>query len=300
MKKSEFSQKFHRYKFFYIMLLPIAVYFLIFNYYPLILGIQKSFYDVKLLGGGDFVGLGNYQTVLNSPFYKEAFVNTLVVNFSTFILQFAWGLILALLLNEVRKKVLKSAIQSVTYLPNMLSWSVVGGIWIAVLAPTGMINGFLSLIFGEDFRAITFMAETALARPIFIFTGAWKGAGYTSVLFLAAIVGIDPSIYEAAQIDGASRMQQLFKITVPNLVPTMKTVTVLSMMGIMRNFDQIYVMRNSTIDFKVRNLLYLIFDEGTAKFKVGPATAAATIVLIITLIISFITRKLTRYDQTYD
>lgn len=287
-------------RFFYVMLIPIAVYFILFNYYPLVLGFVNSFQDVKLLGNTAFAGLNNYKKVTASPFYQQAFVNALIVNVGTFLLQFVWGLALAVLINEMRHKFSKSLVQSVTYLPNLLSWSVVGGIWITILSPSGMVNGILQKMLGKDFRRIAFMAESAWARPIFIFTGAWKTAGYTAVLFLAAIVGIDPNLYEAATIDGASRFQQISHIALPSLVPTMKVVTVLGTMGILRNFDQVFIMGNSNIFDKIRNLLMLIYVDGITKFKIGLSTAAATMVLLVTLVISFIVRKLLKYDEAYD
>lgn len=300
LKNGSTWKQMKKYRFLYLMILPIAAYFIVFNYYPLFLGIYNSFHEVKLIGDSAFVGMQNYQNTIKDYYYQNALGNTLVVNFGTFILQFVWGLVIALLANELRHKLSRSAIQTVTYLPNLLSWSVVGGIWISSLSPTGMINGFLKLFLGDNFTPITFMAETAWARPIFIFTGAWKGAGYTAVLFLAAIVSIDQSIYEAASIDGATRFQQMMRITVPNLFSTMKVVVVLAMMGILRNFDQLFVMYNSATMDKVRNLVFLIYQNGIQQFKIGLATAAATLVLIGTLIISMITRRLTRYDESYD
>lgn len=300
MKKKSLMTKIRKNRFFYIMLLPVVVYFILFNYYPLGLGVVKSFQEVKLIGPSEFVGLKNYQTVVNSMFYQQAFANTLIVNIIGFVLQFFWGLIIALLVNEMRLKLMKSSFQSITYLPYLLSWSVVGGIWISSLSPSGMINGFLQLILGDSFRPIVFMAEPAWARIIFIFTHAWKGAGYTAVLFLAAIVSIDTSIYEAASIDGATRMQQLLRITLPNLIPTAKVVIVLGTMSVLRNFDQIFAMANTSIYDKVRNLLFLIYQDGIVKGKTGQALAAATIVLLGTLIISMIVRKLTKYDESYE
>ena len=105
------------------------------------------------------------------------------------------------------------------------------------------------------------MSERSLARGIMIFTGAWKGAGYYAALFLAAVVSINPTLYEAASIDGASRMQQIVNITVPSLMPTIKIITMLGVMGMLRNFDQIFVMQNSSILDQVRNLLYLFIQK---------------------------------------
>ncbi len=299
MKASKYLKRVARYRFIYLMLLPIVAYFLIFSYYPLALGIFNSFRQVKILGGSQFIGIENYINIAKNPLYMKALWNSLAVGIGTFLLQFVWGLLIALLLNEIKSKVFKSLIQTVTYIPNLLSWAVVGGLWITILSPTGLVNGILKMLQGDMFRPIVFMAEPAFARGIMIFTGAWKGAGYYAALFLAAIVSIDPNIYEAASIDGASRLKQMMKITLPNIVPTMKVVAVLAAMGVLRNFDQIFIMANSSILDEVRNLLYLIFNDGIIQFKIGLATSAATLVLLATMIISFTVRKLTRYDDTY-
>jgi len=282
------------------MLLPVAIYFIVFSYYPLALGIVNSFQKVKLLGGSEFVGFQNYQTVAESGLYRRALGNSLIVGIGIFLLQFVWGLAIALFLREVKNKVSRSVIQTVTYIPNLLSWSVVGGLWITIFSPTGMVNGFLRLFMGEGYQPIAIMSEAAFARPIMIFTGAWKGAGYFAALFLAAIVSVDESLYESAQLDGATRWQQITRITIPQIVPTLKIVVVLSSMSVLRNFDQIFVMGNSSINDKVQNLLVLIYNDGILKLDVGTATAAATLVLLVTMLISFTVRKLLRYDQAYD
>ncbi|SFQ44171.1 ABC transporter permease subunit [Caldicoprobacter faecalis] len=292
--------KIRKYKSIYLMFIPIAIYFIVFSYYPLILGIISSFRESILIGTPKFVGIENYKNVLSNPLYSEAFVNTIIVNFLTFVVQFVFSLFIALSLNEVKNKMIRSSIQTVTYIPNLLSWAIVGGMWIRILSPTGMLNNILKLIYGNNFNPIVFMAEPRFARTIMVLTGAWKGAGYFAVLLLTAIVSIDQSIYESASIDGATRFKQIVYITVPNLVPTMKVITVLGSMNFLRNFDQIFIMGNANIYSKVRNLLYLIYTEGIVNFKIGIATAAATMVLIATFIISTIVRRLTRYDETFN
>ena len=293
-------KKVKRYRGIYLMLLPVLVYFLVFSYYPLVLGIINSFQKVKILGGSEFAGMDNYVNVATSSTYQQTLGNSLIVGIGTFLLQFVLGLVLALLLNEVKNKVARSLIQTVTYIPYLLSWAVVGGLWITIFSPTGMINGILEMFSSGEYQPIVFMSEPAFARGIMIFTGAWKGAGYFAALFLAAIVSLDASIYEAAQIDGASRLQQIMRITLPQIKPTMKIVTVLSAMGVLRNFDQIFIMGNPSINDKVQNLLVLIYNDGILKFDVGTATAAATLVLLVTMLISFVVRKLIGYDQAYD
>lgn len=282
------------------MLLPVAFYFIVFSYYPLLLGIVNSFQKVKLLGGSAFVGFDNYRVVVESSIYQRALRNSLIVGIGTFLLQFLWGLAIALFLNEIKNKVSRSVIQTITYIPNLLSWSVVGGLWITIFSPTGMVNGILEMFRGTDYQPVVFMSEPDFARSIMIFTGAWKGAGYFAALFLAAIVSLDESLYESAQLDGATRWQQITKITIPQIVPTMKIVTVLSSMSVLRNFDQIFIMGNPSINDRIQNLLVLIYNDGILKFDVGTATAAATLVLLVTMLISFVVRRLLRYDQAYD
>jgi len=298
MMMQQLWKRMYRYKMVYLMLLPVLAYFIVFSVYPLVLGIRNSFMSSRMIGDSEFIGIQNYIDVFNNPVYTQAFSNTVIVGAGTFIVQFLFGLFLALGINEIRNKAGKSMIQSITYLPYMLSWSIVGGLWIKILAPTGMLNGLLNL-FNSSRTMVAFMAEPKYARMIMILTGAWKSAGYYTLLFLAAIVSIDQSIYEAAAIDGASRVNQMRSITVPNLVPTMKVIVVLGTMGLLRNFDQIFIMRNSVIDDKIRNLLYLIYNDGIQKFNTGMATAAAALVLIATFVISYIVRKVIKYDQNY-
>lgn len=297
--KGSLRKRILRYKEIYLLLLPVLIYFLMFSYYPLVLGIFKSFQKVKLLGGYEMVGLSNYEEIFKSGQYRQAFINSLAVGSGTFLFQFGWGLLIAVLLNEVRNKVGKSLFQTVTYIPYLLSWSVVGGLWIAILSPSGMINGILEAFQGNAYSPVVFMSEETYARTIMIFTGAWKGAGYFAALFLAAMIGIDGTLYESARMDGATKIQQIRYITLPVIVPTMKVVTVLAVMGILRNFDQIFVMMNASISDKVKNLLVLIYEQGIVQFNVGTATAAATVVLAATLAITSVVRRLLKYDEIY-
>lgn len=285
-----------KYKAIYIMMLPVLLYFIVFSYYPLLLGIVQSLQKNKLIGTPEFIGIANYKEVLGDYQFKQAFSNSLVIGIGTQLLSFVLSILLAISINEIRNKISKSTMQTVTYLPNLFSWTVVGGMWVFILSTNGLINSVLSLI-GHD--SIQFLADTKYSQGIMILTGTWKSIGYYAVLFLASIVSIDSNVYEAAQIDGASRVTQITKIIIPQLIPTMKIIIVLGTMGLLRNFDQVFVMGNPTIMDKVRTLLLYIFTEGITQFKVGKATAAATVVMAATLIITFIVRKLVKYDDNY-
>lgn len=292
-------KKIIRYRGIYLMILPVLLYFIVFSVYPLLLGILSSFQNVKLMGNSEFVGLKNYISIFRDRQFRQAFVNSLVIGLGTFAFQFVWGLLIALLLNEVRQKVFKSFFQTVTFIPYLLSWSVVGGLWITILSPTGMVNAILRLIRGSAFVPVVFMSEARYGRAVMIFTGAWKNSGYYAAMFLAAIVAIDRSLYEAALIDGATRLQQITRVTIPMIVPTMKVVAVLSIMGVLRNFDQIFIMGNASINSEVQNLLVLIYEKGILQFQVGTANAAATMVLAATYLITTAVKKLLHYDRLY-
>jgi putative aldouronate transport system permease protein len=217
-----------KYKSIYVMMIPVLLYFIVFSYYPLALGIVQSFQKSKLIGAPEFTGFANYKEVLHNYQFRGAFLNSIVMGVGTQILSFITSLFVALGINEIKNKFAKSAVQTVSYLPNLFSWTVVGGMWVFVLSTNGLINSGLSAL---GLKTVQFMAEEKLGQAIMILTAAWKGVGYGAVLFLASIVSIDQGIFEAAQIDGASRLRQIFTIIIPNLVPTMKVILYLAQWG---------------------------------------------------------------------
>lgn len=284
----------------YLMILPVFVYLVIFSYTPLFMGIITSFKENRLIGATKFVGFDNYISVFQSSSYHKALVNTLIMGTGSLVITFFIGLVISLSLNELRVKFAKSAVQTVTFLPSLLSWTVVGGMWLSILSSNGLVNNILKLInpaYAD--RPFIFMSEESLAQPIMILTDSWKGSGFVVILFMAAIVSVDPSIFEAATIDGASRFRQIISVLVPNLIPTMKTVLVLGVMAILQPFDQIFVMGNRGIYSKVVTLLYMIYSDGILEFKMGTATAAATIVLLLTMLITFVVKRLSKYNNSF-
>ena len=285
-----------KYKAIYIMMMPVLLYFIIFSYYPLLLGVIQSFQKNKLIGTPEFAALSNYKEVLGDYQFRQAFQNSLIIGIGTQVCAFVLSIVLALGINEMKNKFSKTVMQTVTYFPYLFSWTVVGGMWVFILSTNGLINSILTSI---GLNSVQFLVETKYAQTIMVLTAAWKSVGYYAVLFLASILSISPDVFEAAQIDGASRLKQIWRIIIPQIIPTMKVVIILGTMGLLRNFDQVFVMGNPTIMDKIRTLLLYIFTEGILQFKVGKATAAATIVLIATLVITFIVRKLIKYDDAY-
>ncbi|TJY43314.1 sugar ABC transporter permease [Cohnella pontilimi] len=280
----------------YLMMVPVVAYFILFAYYPLVKGLQVSFQDYRLMGNRPYIGFHNFETVLHDPMFWRSFWNTLWIGAGIMICGFLAPLILALSLNEVLQNWYKKTAQMILYIPHLLSWVVVGGIWIFLLSPdTGLVNLLLVKLTGHS--PIHFLSQESWARSIMIGSAVWKDMGYNCILFLAGIVGINPSLYEAARMDGATRWQQVRFVTVPQLMNTMKVVILLNTMGIFRIFDQVFVMRNPAIARKVDVLMMYTYQKGIMEIRIGVAAAASFFVVLFTLLITMAVRKLTRFDE---
>lgn len=287
--KQKTRRNLKKYGFVYLLLLPVLLYFLIFSYGPLILGIIQSFQSSQLLGNAEWVGFENYTAAFQDSDFISSLGNGAIVTVGGLAGSLILAIVFAIGLTELNNKYLRTTIQTTSYLPYLFSWTVVGGMWIMLLSPTGLVNGILEF-FNTD--GVYFMTERNLARLIMILTSVWKTVGYHTVLFIAAIVSIQPNIFEAAQIDHASRFKQIRKIMIPHLIPTFKVLIILGLMGIFTNFDQILVMGNPVIMDQIRSPMFYIYENGIMRFDIGIATAASVIVLILTLIVSAISSKL--------
>ncbi|WP_317979368.1 ABC transporter permease subunit [Paenibacillus glycanilyticus] len=285
-----------KYSALYVMMVPVIAYFLVFAYYPLVKGLQTSFQDYKLMGDRPYVGFANYSAVLHDSLFWEAVINTLVIGGGILCFSFVAPLVIALSLNEVLRTWFKKAAQMILYVPHLLSWVVVGGIWIFMLSPdSGIINMILVHVF--HMKPINFMADSGWARWILILLATWKEMGYTCILFLAGIVSINPSLYEAARMDGATRWKQLIYVTIPQLSNTMKVVFLLNTLGILRIFDEVFILRNPTIAAKVDVLMMYTFQKGILEIQLGPAAAASFFILLLTLAMTLVVRRITRFDE---
>jgi putative aldouronate transport system permease protein len=280
---------------FYLMIMPIIGYFLLFTYYPLIRGFILSFQKFRVFGDRPFIGLQNYKMVLTDPNFWDMLVNTLWIGGATLVIGFVAALIVALSLNEVLQTWFKKLTQMIIYLPHLFSWVVVAGLWIFMLSPdNGLANEFLRWL---GHPPIHFLAEEAYGRWVIVASSVWKETGFTCILYLAAIVGINPALFEAARIDGANRWQLVRFVTLPQLVPTMKVVLVLSTLSVLRIFDQILAMKNPAIERSVDVVMMYTYEKGILKFDMGVANAAGIMILLATLFLTLAIRRATRYDE---
>ncbi|ERL64767.1 YteP [Schleiferilactobacillus shenzhenensis LY-73] len=192
-----------------------------------------------------WVGFAHFQYMFSLPDSFQIFRNTIVIAVGKIILGTLAPIIFALLLNEVRVKWFKETIQTIVYLPNFLSWVVLGAVFTMILSDGGMVNQFLGL-FG--IKPISFLASNTWFQPLMIITDVWKGYGYGTIIYLAAMTAINPDLYESAALDGANRWQNIIHITLPSIVPMIILVATLSLGNILNaGFDQIFNLYNPVV-----------------------------------------------------
>lgn len=280
----------------YVMILPVLAYFAIFVYYPLYQGVVASFQEFRLLGGSTWVGNANYIAAWEDAKFWQVLSNTLLIGGGILVFGFFPPIIVALALNEVRNLVFKKLAQTTVYLPHLFSWVVIGGMWIYLLSPSGgLVNELLGL---ANAGPVRFLTDREWARVMMIGLPIWKDAGYAAIIYLASITSINPTLYEAARIDGASRFQQMYQITLPLLSGTMKVVFMLNILGLLRIFDQIFVMRNGVTQRAIDVLMTYVYDLGIQQYELGIASAISVIVLLATLLMTAVVWRITGFGRT--
>jgi len=211
----------------YILLIPFLAYYIIFIYKP-IGGLAIAFQDYstfKGIGGSEWVGFKHFISFFQGPYFMRTLRNTLLINFYGLLFSFPAPILLAILLNEVRQQKLKKTIQTMTYLPYFISTVVVVGIVTNLLSPGhGLITAISEMICGER---IYFLTKPEYFRTIYTIMTIWQGIGYNSVIYIAALAGVDQELYEAAVIDGAGKMRQIWHITLPGILPTIMIMLIL-------------------------------------------------------------------------
>jgi putative aldouronate transport system permease protein len=279
----------------YVMMVPVILYFAVFVYYPLARGAVTSFQDYALIGDRPFVGWDNYTAAWDDARFWQTVRNTLLIGGGILVVGFLPPIVVAVSLNEILQRTFKRFAQTVIYLPHLFSWVVVGGIWIYLLSPRGgLINEMLALF---DAGPIRFLTNGLWARALMILLPIWKDMGFAAIIYLAAITTISPTLYEAARIDGASRFQQITQITIPLLAPTMKVVLMLNVLGLLRIFDQIYVLRNGVVQRQIDVIMTYVYDTGILKFEVGIASAISMMVLVATLALTAVVWVVTGFGK---
>lgn len=270
----------------YLLVIPALIWYIIFAYYPMA-GLQLAFktYKAKMgIWGSPWAGFQNFEAVFRDISFWRSIGRTLVINFGRLIIVFPSAIILALMFNELRIGKFKKVMQTVFTFPHFLSWVIVASVMQNLLKIDGLVNTIISSLGGET---INFLGSETMFQPILYITDIWKGAGYSSIIYLSAISGIDQEQYEAAEIDGASRWQRMIHITLPSILPTISVMFIMTCGNLMTaGFDQIFNLQNGATKNVAEVLdmyIYRITFQSSTDF--GFSTAVSLFRSVINMIL---------------
>ena len=296
-KWSVLGKRLWQQRYLHLMLWPGVIWMLIFSYLPM-LGIQIAFRDFRItrsMWEGSFVGFSNFTAFFNDTSFITVMTNTVGINMLNLFFGFPLPIIFALLLNELRGNRFKRVIQTISYMPHFISWVVFGGLIINWLSISGLFN--------QDMVGLGLAAEPVsyLGRPEYFWfiawlTNSWKGLGFSSIIYLAAIAGVDQQMYEAATIDGASRFQKVWHITLPSISNTIAILFILTVANLLAtNFDQIFVLGNVLNQARSQVLDIHVYEMGIRLGRFSYATAIglfrSVIATILLVSAHFVSKK---------
>lgn len=299
-KSSPFMRYFKKNYDMYLLLIPTLVFIIIFNIIPMY-GIILAFKDYnmfaaetpwKSISASEWVGFKHFKNVFGRSDFKNALANTLIISAYKILFLFPLPIIFAIFLNEVNSIKFQKGLQLIVYLPHFLSWAVVAGIFVALLSSTGVVNMMLAKL---GFEKVKFMMDNSVFRKVLVFSEGWKEIGWSSIIYFAAIAGLDQECYEAAHIDGANRFQQIWYITIPGLMPTIILMLILRVGSIMdAGFSQIFAMYNPTVYESADIIGTYVYRMGLGKMDFSMGTAVGLFNSLIGLILVLSSNKLAK------
>ncbi|MDF2922575.1 MAG: binding-protein-dependent transport system inner rane component [Paenibacillaceae bacterium] len=277
----------------YLIILPPLIALLLYNYVPM-LGIVIAFKDYKVFDGimgSRWIGLEHFRTLFTDPKFYDVLSNTLLLNLYKFIFQFPLPILLALFLNELRGRLVKRTVQTLTYLPHFLSWVVIAGIFIDILSPsTGIVNSVVKFFGGSP---ITFIGDESYFRSVLITATAWKETGWGAVIYLAALTAIDPELYAAASVDGAGKLRQTWHITLPGIAGTIVFIIILRVASSLTSDVEQVLLFYSPLVYNVGDVIgTYVYREGILNSAYSYTTAVGLFVSIVGLILMVTANKI--------
>lgn len=275
----------------YIMIIPVILYYAIFCYWPMY-GALIAFQNYKpFLGmsGSEWVGFGNFQQFLSSPYFFEKMKNTLTISVSTLLFSFPTPIILALLINEVRNKKFAKTVQTITYMPHFISIVIVCSMVRMFVGEGGLINQVLQ-IFGYD--GLDMLSKPHMFVPIYVISGIWQEIGWNSIIYLAALSSVDQELYEAAEIDGAGKLAQTWHVTIPGILPTIIILFIMKMGSMLSvGYEKILLLYNPGIYETADVISTYTYRIGLVDNNFGLSTAVGLFNSVINIILIVITNK---------
>ncbi|MGM0197916.1 ABC transporter permease [Enterococcus sp. DIV1314a] len=280
-------KKFYQQRFYQMMVIPGVLFMILFNYIPMY-GIIIAFKDFSVFDGifgSPWVGFQYFQEFLTDDVFWMVMRNTLVISFFKLLFGFPGAIILAVMIHEIVNVRLKKLVQTISYLPHFLSWVILGGMFISWLSDVGLVNNILSSM-GMIDKPIRFLTDPNKYWAIAVISDIWKEIGWNTILYIAALTGINPALYEAARMDGATKFQQIIKITIPSIRHIIALTLVLSVGGLLgSNLDQTLVLQNP-VNYQTSEVLNsYVFKMGIQQGDFSYATAVGLLVSVVSLIL---------------
>ena len=271
------------------MTIPSILFVLVFSYLP-IFGWVYTFFDYRIgykLANCRFVGLDNLIYAFSDPYILTVIFNTLIISVLG-LLGLPLAGIIAILLSEVRGKKFKKVVQTVITVPNFISWVIIYSIMFSLFSNDGLLTTVFRQMTGNLDSTTTLLTNPGTAKLFMVMTNIWKTVGYNSIIFFAAITGIDSQLYDAASVDGAGRWQKIWNITVPGLLPTFITLLIISVGGILNNgFEQYYVFVNPMIQRNIEVIDYYVYRIGMLQNDITVSTAVSMVKSFISVVLVF-------------
>jgi putative aldouronate transport system permease protein len=278
----------------YLMIIPVVLYYVLFCYKPLygVIIAFKNFSPNLGILKSPWVGLKHFRDFVNSVFFLRTVKNTIVINITNLIFGFPVPIIFALLLNEIKNRYFARTVQTVSYLPYFLSTVVVCGMIIDFTRDTGVINDIIAL-FGGTRK--TLLGYPQYFVPVYVISDIWQEFGWESIIFLAALAGIDQQLYEAAKIDGCNRFQQVIHISVPGIMPTVVTLFILRIGNIMNlGFEKIILLYNPAIYETSDVISSFVYRKGLQEFRYDYSTAVGLFNSVVSFVMLICANRLSR------
>lgn len=284
-----------KHRWYYLLLIAPLTYYIIFRYIP-IWNAQiafKDFYALKGVEGSPWVGLQHFETFFRSFYFSELILNTVIFSAAKLVLGLPLAIVLAIAIHESQLLKFRSLVQTVTYLPHFLSWVIMLGLLLGLLSPSsGLINEVIKSFGGEP---IAFLTSTAWFRQVVVLSDIWKETGWSTILYLAALLGINPDLYEAAAVDGASRWRRIWHISLPGIIPVVVLVTLLRLGNILdAGFHQIWVLYSVPV-YSVGDIIDTwVYRSGVLDFQFSLATAVGLFKGVIGLVLILVANEVAK------
>ncbi|MDL2234043.1 ABC transporter permease subunit [Ruminococcaceae bacterium OttesenSCG-928-L11] len=284
-----------KHKYMYLMLVPAAIYYIVFHYVPMYGATIafKSFNPMKGILNSPWIGLQHFRELFGLSKFYQVFWNTLSISFTRLVWGFPFPIIISLMLNELRNAKVKKGIQTAIYVPQFISWVVLGGLMVNLLSmENGVVNELIRVFGGQP---IGFLTDERYFVPTLVVSMIWKTFGWNTIIYLAALTNVDPQLYEAATVDGAGRWKQLLHITLPSIMSTIVVVLIMRIGSLMQaGFEQIFVLYHPGVYAKADIIDTYVYRIGLQDGKFEMAAAVGLFKSVINFVLIVVANKVSR------